>query len=560
MTAIESNHSDALATESSDGNKTTSPSHWISYFTKASFLCVLLYATSIFAPMLPLPGLAVLWAALSLIAMTTPLYTTVVLRKTVRHQQLQPNSTFFKMNNGRMISIIVLFIVSAACCLTLMLQAPGWNVKNWLLILAAIFVFPAVYLITRKLVERQYTPFFRQAHIIRISCVAVTVLLVLANIVLLHAAEPATYAGPVQAVLSVKQPFENSPSTLISDLAWLSALIEGLTVYGISALSDVSYGVYQAVEILLNATTFYSAACLFGVCWLRAGELKTTFSPIKASANSSTESMPLKRYVVLGMLLPLILVACSVAADQHASSIEQSGQVTQIKSLIRNTLGFTIGVSNDTYYDRALLEQKYLSFADQADESLTPLVSQAYQTRINNVDSFLDWYCDAGNWSSKIFNSDSIKKKLGETLSAGADDSALATSMQSYIDEADALQRFDKDALADCAITCDIPDWLIKEATPLDSALSDAATQSVANIVATGEKVGIAPAGNADPSTVADGITAALEESDIGKKLVSDIPTKIWMPNRDQYKQELQSELTAEMNDELALLTPISSK
>lgn len=526
---------------------------------KASFLCVLLYAVSIFAPSLPLPGLAVLWAAVSLIAMITPLYTHVVLRKTVRHQQLQPNSTFFKMNNGRMLSIIVLFIVSAVCSLALILQAPGWDVKNWMLVLAAIFVFPVVYLLTRKLVEREYTPFFRQAHIIRISCVAITALLVLANIALANTAEPAAYTGPVQAVLFVNQPFENSPSTLVSDLAWLSALTEGLTVYGISALSDMPYGIYQVVEIILGITTFYSIACLFGVCWLRADELKTAFSPLRESANDGTETLPRKRYVVLGVLLPILLIACSVAADQHASSIEQSGQITQVKSLIRSTVGFGIDVSDGTYYDHALVEQKYQSLAAQANEALTPLITPAYQTRINNVDSFLDWYCNPGNWSSKIFNESSIKEQLSEKLNASADDSALAASMQSYVNEADALQHFDKSALADCAITCNIPAWLIKEATPLDSALSESATQSVANIVAAGVNIGISPAGNADSAAVSNGIIATLEESDTGKKLVSDLPTKIWTPNRDQYQQALQNELTAEMNNELALLTPISS-
>lgn len=559
MAAIESHHPDAATAELLSGNQAAPPSHWISYFTKASFLCVLLYAGSIVAPSLPLPGVAVLWAAVSVIATITPLYTHVVLRKTVRHQQLQPDSTFFKLNNGRILSIIVLFVVSAFCSLTLILQAPGWKVENWLLVLAAIFIFPAAYLLTRKLVEREYTPFFRQAHIIRISCIAVTVLLLFANVALMNATQPAEYTGPVQAVLSVNQPFENSPSTLISDLAWFSALSQGLTAYGMSAISNVSYSIYEVLEVILNITTFYSIACLFGVCWLRADELKTAFSPIKESANASTESLPQKRYVVLGILLPVILIGCSVAADEHAASIEQSGQVTQVKSLIRSTVGFIIDVSDGTYYDHSLLEQKYTSLATQANETLTPLISQAYQTRINNVDSFLDWYCDSQNWGSKLFNDDGIKSQLGEKLSTGADDSALAANMQSYVNEADALQRFDKNALSDCAITGEIPDWLIKEATPVDAALSEAATQSVANIVAAGAKLGITPAGNADSTTVSNGITAQLEASDVGKKLTSDIPTKIWTPNREQYKQDLQNELTKEMNDELALLTPTST-
>lgn len=559
MAAIELHHPDAITADLLSSNQMTPPSHWITYFTKASFLCVLLYAGSVVAPSLPLPGVAALWAAVSVIATITPLYTHVVLRKTVRHQQLQPDSTFFKLNNGRILSIIVLFVVSAFCSLTLILQAPGWKVENWLLVLVAIFVFPAAYLLTRKLVEREYTPFFRQAHIIRISCVAVTALLLFANIALTNATQPTEYAGPVQAVLSVDQPFENSPSTLISDLAWFSALSQGLTAYGMSAISNVSYGIYEMLEVILSITTFYSIACLFGVCWLRANELKTAFSPIKESANASTEPLPQKRYVVLGILLPVILIGCSIAADEHAASIEQSGQVTQIKSLIRSAAGFSIDVSDGTYYDHALLEQKFTSFATQADEGLTPLITQAYQTRINNVDSFLDWYCDSKNWSSKLFNDDSIKSQLAKNLNANADDSTLATNMQSYIDEADALQRFDKNALSDCAITCEIPDWLIKEATSLDSALPEAATQSVANIVAAGAKMGITPSGNADSATVSNGIVALLEASDIGKKLTSDIPTKIWTPNREQYKQDLQNELTTEMNDELTLLMPTSN-
>lgn len=109
MAAIELHHPDAATAELLDGNQTAPPSHWISYFTKASFLCVLLYAGSVVAPSLPLPGVAVLWAAVSVIATITPLYMHVVLRKTVRHQQLQPDSTFFKLNNGRKFSLDVDF-------------------------------------------------------------------------------------------------------------------------------------------------------------------------------------------------------------------------------------------------------------------------------------------------------------------------------------------------------------------------------------------------------------------------------------------------------------------
>lgn len=540
------------------GSGQTAPSpHWITYFLKASALCVFLYISSVIAPTLPPLVLAALWAMLSLIAAITPLYTHVVLRKTARHQQLQPNSAFYKLNNGRIMSIIVLFVISAACSLTLILQTSEWEPKNWLLVLASIFIFPAIYKGTKKIIEREYTPFFQQARIVRISCVAVTLVLALANALLVCATEPAVYTGPIQAVLSVNQPFENSPSILISDLAWLSALIKGLTAYGLSAVSEISYTAYQLLEIIFSITAFYSFACLFGVCWLSRDNVKTAFSPIRKDANTSAEASPRKRYAALAISLSIALFAGAVATDAHAATIEQSGHVTQIKELVRKAIGFSVDTSNGTYYDHALLEEKYHTFAVQANADLEPLITQAYQARVGNVDSFLDWYCDPANWGEKLLNESSIEQQLNERLGAGADDAALATSMQSYVDKASALQRFDSNALSDCAITCEIPDWLIKEATPLNSALSESATRSVANIVAAGADVGISPGGNADSATVAAGIAASLEKSDIGKRLISDIPTKIWTPNRDLYKQDLQNELTAEMNNALTSLTPI---
>lgn len=280
----------------------------------------------------------------------------------------------------------------------------------------------------------------------------------MANALLVCATEPAVYAGPVQAVLSVNQPFENSPSTLISDLAWLSALIKGLTAYGLSAVSEISYTAYQLLEIIFSITAFYSFACLFGVCWLNRDNVKTAFSPIRKDANASVESLPRKRYAVLAILLSISLFAGAVATDAHAASIEQSGQVTQIKTLIRKAIGFSVDTSNATYYDYALLEEKYHTFTVQANANLAPLITQAYQTRIGNVDSFLDWYCDPANWGEKLLNESSVEWQLNEKLGGGADDAALATSMQYYVDKASELQHFDSNALSDCAITCEIPD------------------------------------------------------------------------------------------------------
>lgn len=560
MAAMESECTATRRNELSDSGQTESQPHWTNYYLKASALCVFLYASSVLVPALPPLVLAAFWAILSLISAISPLYTHVILRKTTRHQQLQPNSAFYKLNNGRIMSIIVSFAIAAACSLTLILQTPGWEPKNWLLIMASIFIFPAVYKGTKKIVEREYTPFFRQAHIVRISCIVVTLVLVLVNVVLVCTTDPAAYVGPVQAVLSVNQPFENSPSVLISDLAWLSSLIKGLTAYGLSAVSEISYTAYQLLEIIFSIATFYSFACLFGVCWLSRDDVKTAFAPIREDANASVEISPSKRYVALAILLPIVLFAGSVAMDAHASHIEQSGQVTQIKTLIRSAIGFSVDTSHGTYYDHALLEGKYHSFAVRAKTDLSPLIIQAYQTRIGNADAFIGWYCDPANLGDKFLNEGSIKQQLNKKLSTGADDAALATSMQSYVNEAYELQHFDSNVLSDCAITCEIPDWLIREATPLNSSLSETATQSVANIVAAGSSIGINPYGNADSATVAAGIAASLEESDIGRRLISDIPTKVWTPNRDLYKRDLQNELTTEMNDMLTSLTPIDGE
>lgn len=144
MAAMEPEYLPAAADELPGSGQAAPSPHWITYFLKASALCIVLYASSVIAPTLPPLVLAALWAMLSLIATITPLYTHVVLRKTARHQQLQPNSAFYKLNNGRIMSIIVLFIISAACSLTLILQTSEWEPQNWLLVLASIFIFPAI--------------------------------------------------------------------------------------------------------------------------------------------------------------------------------------------------------------------------------------------------------------------------------------------------------------------------------------------------------------------------------------------------------------------------------
>ncbi len=163
--------------------------------------------------------------------------------------------------------------MSAACMASLFLESPKWDIAEWVLIFAAVVVYPVVLLLMRRYARREYEPAFQASGEFLWSCAIVGFLLCVAYGV--YCAMDPSFGQPVETVLDAfaktPMPFENSPSALMWNAGVGSWIVDSLTSYGLMQASKVSVPICFAIRTALCAGAFFGMANLIGLCALRAG-------------------------------------------------------------------------------------------------------------------------------------------------------------------------------------------------------------------------------------------------------------------------------------------------
>ena len=490
------------------------PFCWWHYAIKAATVVALLFMFSRVAAWAPGWCIAVVWAACSLLLAAGITYHAVV-KKTINQAALHAGGMLGRINGGRTIRLIVAFIVSAAGVAGLLVASVGWDAWQWGLAVAAVPLFLLVYMLVDKVVGKEAASLFRVSLGARASACITGVLLFAASFALFAVQPTPEVTSATEAFLSAENPFASSPSTIMSEAGLAVSYADALSTYGLSRLGELNvFGRYCAQTLLLVSSIF-GLAGLLGTCALDLRELKRVFLPLE-KIGSEQETMAgvdrstgtarpalLKAPVVAAVVAPLILVGAFVASDGALAQMKSADELTPAENLVREAFGTTAYVLDGKYYDQQQVQTlmegttvKTAALSENARNDLVPLVNAVFDARVANVDSYLDEYYTLAADYDRLIKlitgtiESFVADQLTESLEAGVDDSEFVSTLQSYVDQAAAINAEYKEGLANSELI-GIPEWLLTSTEAITADFLSGPIEPTQRLLDAGERFGI---------------------------------------------------------------------
>lgn len=506
----ESSASDVASVDKSHGL----PFCWWHYAIKAAAVVALLFLFSRVAAWAPGWCIAVVWAACSVLLAAGITYHAVV-KKTINQAALHAGGMLGRINGGRTFRLIAAFIVSAVGVAGLLVASVGWDAWQWGLAVAAVPLFLLVYMLVDKVVGKEAALLFRASLGVRASACITGALLFAASFALFAVQPTPEVTSATEAFLSAENPFASSPSTIMSEAGLAVSYADALSTYGLSRLGELNaFGRYCAQTLLLMSSIF-GLAGLLGTCALDLRELKRVFLPLEkigseqeTAARTSRgagapRSVLLKAPIVAAIAAPLILVGAFVASDSALAQMKAADELTPAENLVREAFGATAYVLDGKYYDQqqvqTLMEETAVTSAalsEDARNDLIPRVNAVFDARVANVDSYLDWYYSLGADYERLGNlitgtiESFVADQLTESLEAGVDDSEFVSTLQSYVDQAAAINAEYEEGLANSELI-GIPEWLLTSTEAITADFLSGPIEPTQRLLDAGERFGI---------------------------------------------------------------------
>ena len=490
------------------------PFCWWHYAIKAAAVVALLFLFSRVAAWAPGWCVAVVWAACSVLLAAGITYHAVV-KKTINQAALHAGGMLGRINGGRTFRLIAAFIVSAVGVAGLLVASVGWSAWQWGLAVAAVPLFLLVHMLVDKVVGKEAALLFRASLGVRVSACIMGGLLFVASFALFAVQPTPEVTSATEAFLSAENPFASSPSTIMSEAGLAVSYADALSTYGLSRLGELNaFGRYCAQTLLLVSSIF-GLAGLLGTCALDLRELKRVFLPLEkigagqetvARASRGTDaprSVLLKAPIVAAIAAPLILVGAFVASDSALAQMKAADELTPAENLVREAFGTTAYVLDGKYYDQqqvqTLMEEttvKTVALSEDARNDLVPLVNAVFDARVANVDSYLDEYYTLAADYDRLIKlitgtiESFVADQLTESLEAGVDDSEFVSTLQSYVDQAAAINAEYEEGLANSELI-GIPEWLLTSTEAITADFLSGPIEPTQRLLDAGERFGI---------------------------------------------------------------------
>ena len=513
---------------------------WIPYLAKSIVLVAVLYLAVRFVPAMPPAGVALCWAVLSSVLAVGLVYQAVI-RKARNQHMYRPGQLLSRVNSGRFLSIILAFVAAAICVAGLLLEASRWGVSQWAVVCLAIPAYIAVFAIARKRLATQYEPPYQASRAMLISSFLVCALLCVAYLLINLAQPAAVYANLTEAYVATQQPFAQAPSALLAEGGKLIALVDAVTAYGMAKAAEVSFGAYLAWRVVVCVAAFFGIASLLGTCALSGVELKLAFQPLDAVREPEAGHPIAGGYVAAVVAMAVLMAVGYLAADAKVAEVAQTEDYTAAESFVRDQVGLAAYVIDGKYYEDQKARTAIDALGARSDElaaerekAMTPLINEAFDKRVANVDAYLDWYYSLPADYERLARffagtvEDGMREQLKEQLEQGIDDSEFSEKMAYYQERSQELVDDLNAALADAEIT-GIPEWLVVPTETLAAGELPGPLAPTQKFLDAGERMGVSAGIGAVTSVVATKIVQRIVEKSFFKKIVAELSGKLAM-------------------------------
>ena len=536
---------DAIIRQSKQLLKEPEARHWACYATKAAALFLLLGMFAAFGSHMHTFGVALLWVLLSCLSALGYAYFSVV-RKASQRFLFETGRQFSLINSGRVLAFGIAFAAAAICVFGLFCDVLRWSALDWGIIVSGAIFYPAAYCILFRLVSGQFTKEFRQPGITRAAIWATIAYLCVAFLAASFAAPVVDYPSAYEAFAAAQREFGDSSVELLRQLGILSSVAEGITNWGTSQAADMSPYLYAGLKIFLNALSLAAVGSMLGACSISKTELTRMFADFPddiASLAASDDAKPKPvfryRYAVAGTCMPILLLALLLNVNTHLQEASDRGELSFIKNFASSAVNLTVCTIDGEPYDIQALQAakdealgELVRLSADAKETLVPLINASFDARIDNVDEYLDDYYSLPADYERLVNlvggnvEEFAAQRLQEKIDSGVDDSELASKIEEYCVQSQAvLNRFES-AKASSKIE-GVPEWLIKSKNVTDTALFDSEIEPNQELLSLGQRFGVSTAAGAAVGVATKAVSKKLIERTVKKQFFKNVVSRI---------------------------------
>ena len=447
------------------------------YFLKTLFLYAILFGISRVSSGFP-PFVVILCCILLCVPNAETLVYLTVIRKTSKARHFQEGGWLSRFNNGKFFCIIFSFCISLAATFAMFLEIPTWELFEWLAIIVLLPVYLAVNKMARGFLKKEVKGYYLEATNLKWCMVIVPLIMCAIYFACDYFFIPRVeYQSITDAFVdwNRKNTLAMSSSALVADAAKLTALFNAFYYYVIGRIS----GSFPIISVIWNVIIYWAIFCnitnILNWFTIPKEQRRRIFIPLTSDEVPDPKARVQKKYIVLPVLLAIISVVSFLMLDNYTAGINRRGHFTRVETFIRETIEVLVVAIDDKYYQYEpvvdlirQVEIDSLNLQENARQELVPMINRAFDARLANVDSYLDWYyslpAEYARLGRMITGSleSYMENRITETLNSGVDDSLWLERADYYSRAAEELYDRHLGELVKLRLDDHIPDWLVQ--------------------------------------------------------------------------------------------------
>ena len=447
------------------------------YAISALALLAVLFCFAKFASTMSMIAFALVLALLTAIA--TPTFAYVLFTSKLHDRTLLSETGYIaKITRGKILRILVSFVLSVFAMASLLLSVVRWGQSEWVIAIVGVIICLFAFMLANKISAHEFKLVFEKTGTLLLGGLLLMAALGIASaVVVVNTAAPQVNSV-LECFLAHENPFGESSSTLLVDAGLVTTYADTVMSCLLSHIADASWSGYVGLQITLLVCSLGGFVNLLCTCMMPDCVFEL-FLPL-VDVSEPKERIQRRKLqpglIALAAILTVAPIAAALWADAKAKEIESIDTVSQGKQLVRDQIGKAVYVIDGKTYDQEAVEMVLSDLSGETSQltnrvqnTLVPLVNAAFDKRIENIDNYLDWYYSLPADYERVIRvftgslEEGLRNQLSTSLSQGIDDSGLNDEMQACAEQAAQLQENLKNRLADCEVT-NVPDWLQKPA------------------------------------------------------------------------------------------------
>lgn len=382
--------------------------HWkelLRYLVKAVAVIAFLTVVGNFATFLPSIAFPLIFLVYAAMATFGAMYN-VVAKRLHRQDLYNKDGRLSRFNRKWFGWLTVLFILSLLSAFLFVLEAPSWDFAEWVLIWLAVPFYYVVFCLVRRVGRREYSPKYYKSRAMTWSIFIVSALLCVAYALIVAGFSPGIEGGFKEAVQDRIMPFASSPCALLGEAGKINSYSDYVVRFGLDSVSRSSFIVTFIAKVIFSASVFLGVVGQLGFCLLGRDEIKSEFRLLPAEGEKDESGPILKRYVVVMVVLWLAFSAAFLVMDDLASKTRTTNEYTVVDTFLNDVTDVVdlvddhdldeivdIVSTSDQFQDlNASYHAKVETYVAEHKTALQEHVSAYYNSCVNNVNVYLDWY------------------------------------------------------------------------------------------------------------------------------------------------------------------------